>query len=81
MREQKGSQNKENNDEKFHDGESFPEKKYDCEKVTVFLKKKSMIVKKEKIYGRVVREGKPSGLAMHQRLLRERLVRCWQNGS
>ena len=34
-----------------------------------------------KIYGRVVREGKPSGLAMHQRLLRERLVRCWQNGS
>ena len=28
-----------------------------------------------------MREGKPSGLAMHQRLLRERLVRCWQNGS
>ena len=40
LRDQKGSQNKENIDEKFHDGESFPEKKYDCEKVTVFLKKK-----------------------------------------
>ena len=26
LRDQKGSQNKENIDEKFHDGESFPEK-------------------------------------------------------
>ena len=39
LRDQKGSQNKENNDEK------------------------STIVRKEKIYGRVVHERKPSGLA------------------